>query len=598
MIGSRRRRGAVAALSAVIMVVVVGFAGLAVDLTRIWLLSARLKTAVDAASLVAARQMTSDTRDADTRRLFWANYTMNGRSIDYLRATVDEENMPRIATVGTTQVRVTAQATIQTTLFSIISRQNTLLEETSVAEREGTGLELAIVIDQTSSMRTVVNGQTKLEAAQDAARTMLGILYGNEDTKRNMWVSVVPFARTINIGRANSLMLDTVGMPSGWDVNNWSGCVEARRNGADLTDVGPNTAETRFRPYFWPSTFRQVGWVSNDTGLGSSAVGYNACSSTNAYPAVTVNIPGVGNRSVRYCRGDNDWSNANLSTNSGNDNWNPMYDYLMTYGGFTGVGYSATSAAGPNMLCAMTPITPLTASRAAVQAAVDAIEAPTRSGGTTVPVGMQGAWYTLSPNWQGQWTGIATSDEHGALPLAYGTRNMNKAVVILTDGDSNWQAPYGCSSTSCTQSGTAYTVRASASPSGTSYWFRELMYSAYGRRTDYNTNTRNVIRDSNNVPIGTTDATDIAAANSSSQQQANADAQLEDRFRQICTAMKNEGIRIYVIGFEVTEGSSLDDLLAECATSAATYVRAPTPEDLQRAFTEVANQLTSLRLVE
>ncbi len=40
------RRGAIAAITAVVMIPVIGFAGLAIDLTRIWLLNARLKTAV------------------------------------------------------------------------------------------------------------------------------------------------------------------------------------------------------------------------------------------------------------------------------------------------------------------------------------------------------------------------------------------------------------------------------------------------------------------------------------------------------------------------------------------------------------------------
>ena len=81
------RRGAIAAISAIVMVPVIGFAGLAVDLTRIWLLSARLKTSVDAASLVAARTLrtttvnnvpTTTTDEAATRALFWTNFHQNG----------------------------------------------------------------------------------------------------------------------------------------------------------------------------------------------------------------------------------------------------------------------------------------------------------------------------------------------------------------------------------------------------------------------------------------------------------------------------------------------------------------------------------------
>ncbi|HWT10956.1 MAG TPA: Tad domain-containing protein, partial [Roseomonas sp.] len=162
------RRGAIAAVSAVVMVPVIGFAGLAIDLTRIWLLNARLKTAVDAASLVAARTMTSATRDADTRALFWANFNQNGWSRSYLGSTMANAQ-PVIQQVSDTRIRVTATATIGTTLFGLINRSDTLVRETTLAEREGTGLELAIVLDQTSSMRDTAPGfASKLAAAQSA----------------------------------------------------------------------------------------------------------------------------------------------------------------------------------------------------------------------------------------------------------------------------------------------------------------------------------------------------------------------------------------------------------------------------------------------
>lgn len=612
MIGPRSRRGAVAALSAVVLVGVVGFAGLAVDLTRIWLLSARLKTAVDAASLVAARQFTSPTRDADARALFWANYTMNGRSVDYLRGTA---TVPTIQQLSDTRIRVSATATVATTLFSIIDRRTTLVQETSVAEREGTGIELAIAIDQTSSMLETVGGKTKIQLAREATTALLDILYGSDDTKRNMWVSMVPFARTINIGTANRGLLDTRNIPASWSTfgSDWAGCVEARRDGHDVTDAAPTTDALRFPPYYWDTTFRQVGWVNNDVPNSvatlarndtywravTGTAGYNGnnlCTSNDAYGSVAIDLyasANAGSRTrynVRFCRGANDWrdlsATANprairtLSDRSNDAAYNPMYAYLRNQG-FGVNGFTQESAAGPNMLCALTPILPLTASRAAVQAHVDAIDAPAKSGGTTVVTGMQGLWYNLSPHWQNQWAGIATSAEHGALPLPYNTRNMVKVAVILTDGDNNWQPPYEYNSR---------TVRDSRQ--GTN-WYTELMYNAYGRRSDYNANVMNI--DAQGIPRA---AADIAAETSASRQQTSADARLDERFAAICTAMKAQGITIYVVGLEVTQGSAIDNMLAACASSSQTYVRARTAADLPDRFREIANQLVALRLVE
>ncbi len=608
------RRGVVAAMSAVMMVGVIGFAGLAIDLTRIWMVNARLKTAIDAASLVAARQISEPqpTRDALVENVFWANYTQNGRwGNDYLRAAASR---PAITQLDSERIQVSGAAVVPTTLFSIIDRRTTTVSDSAIARRQGTGLEIAIVLDQTSSMRAGAPGfSSKLAAAQNAVGTLLGILYGSDDVRRNLWVSVVPFSRTVNIGTGNAAFLDVAGMPTGWSQANWSGCVEARTNGNDdITDLGPGDAGGLLRPYFYQSTYRRVGYVIRRNGNALTAseladltapatitrnitdwntatqvpasanyagytvpqgVGIGACTTANAYPAISVNMFPTSSATSRtaytiaFCRGENDYTNPNgLSTNTGNaPAFNPEFRDLVN-AGFTGIGTLPTSAAGPNRLCAQSPILPLTASRATVQNAVNAITAPVRSGGTTIVAGMQGAWYTLSPRWQNRWPAIATNSTVGTLPLNYNTRNMNKAVIILTDGDNNWQGFY-----------TGTQVR--GSPTGT-----ELLYNAYGRVAEWN---------------ATFPADQISPVT-----QANGDARLDGRFSAICAAMKgpdpnNPLMRIYVIGFEVASNAHRT-MLQQCATSPAApyYLEAPSAAALQSAFTIVANSLASLRLLE
>lgn len=619
------RRGAIAAVTAVVMIPVVGFAGLAIDLTRIWMVNARLKTAVDAASLIAARTITSPNRDADTRALFWANFNQNGRSPNFMGSAVivSTPPQPEITPVpgSDTRIRVTATARLNTTLFSVIDRHQTTLRETTVAERGGTGIELAIVLDQTSSMRLAADiGGTKLEAAQAAVGTLLRQIYGDTaDTARNVYVSVVPFSRTVNIGTGNRSFLDTSNMPPGWDVNNWGGCVEARRGGQDITEASPTAAP--FRPYFYPNTYRRVGWATVTTGgrnpvttsptnavltadprnanLWRTATGTapyqgaGVCSTGNAYATQTVNLYATSGASsttpytVNFCRGDNDFGNTALSRSTSDANYNASYATLYS-AGFRGIGYEPTAAAGPNILCARSPILPLTASRGTVMNAVNAIVAPERSGGTTAVTGMQGAWYTLSPEWRDLWPGISTSDDHGRLPLAYGTRNMFKAVLILTDGDNNWQTFYG---------GTA--VR--GSPTAT-----ELLYNAYGRVGDNALPPDDITNWNSDFP----DVTQISPVN-----QTRADARLDERFAEICRAMKGDNhasviptqhrIRIYVVGFEIRNPSSgsataVEDMLKTCASTRERpyFIEAESAADLNDAFTEVGNALSSLRMIE
>ena len=55
------RRGSVAMTVAICMITLVGIAGLAIDLARLWAVKSRLQTSLDAAALVAAREVSSST---------------------------------------------------------------------------------------------------------------------------------------------------------------------------------------------------------------------------------------------------------------------------------------------------------------------------------------------------------------------------------------------------------------------------------------------------------------------------------------------------------------------------------------------------------
>ncbi len=268
------RRGAIAAVSAVVAVAVIGFAGLAVDLTRIWMVNARLKTAIDAASLVAARQLAlpEAERNAQVQAIYWANISQNGLNFNYMGATIDD---PTITLIGTNRVQVTGTATVPTTLFSIINRRNTPIADSAVAERQGTGLELALVLDVTGSM-----GVANIQALRTAARDLIDILYAGAERQPNLWVSVVPYTAVVNIGRNRENWLQ----PGSLNTANylptvWRGCVEARvgsnYGGAfDETETPPSTV--RFRPHFWASnryTYSAEVVNGNPTATSSSGAG-------------------------------------------------------------------------------------------------------------------------------------------------------------------------------------------------------------------------------------------------------------------------------------------------------------------------------------
>jgi Flp pilus assembly protein TadG len=65
----------------------------------------------------------------------------------------------------------------------------------------------------------------------------------------------------------------------------------------------------------------------------------------------------------------------------------------------------------------------------------------------------------------------------------------------------------------------------------------------------------------------------------------------------VCTAAKAAGVTLYTIAFQVND-STIQSVLANCATGAPYYYNAQTNADLQAAFTSIGQQLTNLRLVQ
>ena len=77
-------------------------------------------------------------------------------------------------------------------------------------------------------------------------------------------------------------------------------------------------------------------------------------------------------------------------------------------------------------ICPQAALLPLAESKTQVAGAVNAMEA---KGCTRFDVGTAWGWRAISPLWRGTWQGIDS-----ALPVDYRTRDIQKAVVIMTDG--------------------------------------------------------------------------------------------------------------------------------------------------------------------
>jgi hypothetical protein len=108
--------------------------------------------------------------------------------------------------------------------------------------------------------------------------------------------------------------------------------------------------------------------------------------------------------------------------------------YLRPYNGITDPSDSAYNNNWSNSGSCNDPneeIVPLSADKTSLKARIDAF---TAGGSTAGTVGTAWAWYLISPQWAGVWPA-------GSQPAAYGTANLQKFAILMTDGEYNtWGA--------------------------------------------------------------------------------------------------------------------------------------------------------------
>ena len=518
------RRGGISLMSSLLTVLMVAAVGIGVDLTRLWLVRSRLQTALDAAALVYAREITSSNKVADAIALYWSNFGRTGTSLDpknkgyiaYLGAVGGD---PTFQEANGDTVTINATATVGTTIagalrvLSIPVPDLFLVGSTVSAKRATLGMELAIVLDITGSMgRTflsdgkTLDSSTNINGMRTAATNLVNIVFGNNETTPNLFASVTTFTASVNIGKQYTNWLKAGILDQAkYGTSGWAGCVEARTGGEDQTDTPPTSSP--FVPYLYKSTF------------------------------------GVYHNGLKPVTGDNDWLPGTITE----QNEATLPD---------------NTAVGPNLACSATAIQPLTRSKSKVMAVINNLVSTYR-GGTTGNLGMQAGWWTLSPRWSGLWDTTPADisnlpNNATSLPLPYGTPNMQKVVVFMTDGAQQWYDwPGGAPGDA---------------PSAYDGQTTDADYTAYGRLSE------------NRLGLGSISI-------------ASAKTELDKRVQTICTKMKQAGIIIYTVTFSHGGIDAATKAIWQgCATDPSHYFDSPTNADLAASFQQIGTQLATLRL--
>ena len=162
----------------------------------------------------------------------------------------------------------------------------------------------------------------------------------------------------------------------------------------------------------------------------------------------------------------------------------------------------------------------------------DEIDNLPAAGSTAGQIGIAWGWYMLSPN-------FASLFPSANQPGAYEASHLAKVAVLMTDGEFN--TPY-CNGVIAADAG---------SGSGSS-----------------------------------SDHINCNATNGNPYTQAS----------NLCTGMKNAGIIVYTVGFDISSSTDVTNLLTGCATSAQHAYLAANGAELKEAFKDIANSIAQLRI--
>lgn len=229
------QRGNAAMIVGISLLAVTGSVGLAVDTIIASSVESDLQTSLDAAGLAAGRMTTEADAKDEASRVFNANFASSTSLATLKSFTVTPSD-------SGDELTLSASAKVPTHLMSVAGFDSVTVSASSVINRMVRQMELALVMDNTGSMES----SNRIGTMKTAAADLINIVFGSMETHPNLWVSVVPFTATVNIGTQHSGWLkagdDVFKTEKPFGTEAWKGCVEARMNGHDQTDDTPDIA--------------------------------------------------------------------------------------------------------------------------------------------------------------------------------------------------------------------------------------------------------------------------------------------------------------------------------------------------------------------
>jgi Flp pilus assembly protein TadG len=214
------RQGNVSVMFAFAMIPLIGLVGAAVDYSRANAAKTAMQSALDSATLMLSKEAATLTDDQRQQK---AN--------DYFRALINnrpdlqniEVKTPVYGNATGSSLTITVTASVKSDFMGIVGISQMNLSSSSTVKWGNTRLRVALALDNTGSM----NDNGKIGALKTATHGLLKSLKNAATRDGDVYVSIVPFSRDVNVKYDNTVTSATWikwddGTDSSWDGSHGS----------------------------------------------------------------------------------------------------------------------------------------------------------------------------------------------------------------------------------------------------------------------------------------------------------------------------------------------------------------------------------------
>jgi len=236
----RNEGGGVALIFAICLVPLIGIMGMAVDYAQASRLQAKLQSALDAAAVAASSRAAGKTGDE-----------IRADALAFFAAQFNEPKVgtpPVTAVVTTSTLELSSRFDMQASFLPVIGIPSVSVSGHAKTAWGITRLRVALALDNTGSM----SSSGKMAALKTATLNLIEQLRGNARNDGDIYVSIVPFAKVVNVGNAyrSASWINwsdaTVCNWRGVCSIQWDGAIQDRDQNFDISNAAPSGASSRF----------------------------------------------------------------------------------------------------------------------------------------------------------------------------------------------------------------------------------------------------------------------------------------------------------------------------------------------------------------